>query len=159
MRTAEVGLSRKAQDVWLMGRHGLPRSREIWGWRWAPGDGVSVKKFSFVFPCPPSSPNIAVFRIIFLFWPATLCGLWDLSFLTRDWTRQWKRWIPTIKLPGKSPHNLFWVLGPVKHSLIAHTYMKSQTKPKEIGEYSWTYRTQKSFLRRNHKRKDRTHLM
>ena len=81
------------------------------------------------------------------------------QFPDQGLNQQRKRQIPTIKSPGTSPHNLFWVFGPVRHSLMAHTYVKSLAKPKETREYLWTCRTQKSFLRRNHKGKDRTHLM
>ena len=40
------------------------------------------------------------------FFLATPCGMWDLSFLTKDWTLFWKHRVLTTGLPGKSCFSL-----------------------------------------------------
>ena len=50
-------------------------------------------------------PGLCLQGDFFFFWPPQ-CGLWDLSYPTRDQTQapqQWKHWIlPTTRLPGNS---------------------------------------------------------
>ena len=53
-----------------------------------------------------------LFHSFFLFFLATLCSLWDLSSLTRDWTQawQWKHQVLTTGPPGNSPfHSFLWL--------------------------------------------------
>ena len=56
-------------------------------------------------PTPLITLDLYVFPFFFFFL-ATPCGMWDLSFLTKDWTLFWKHRVLTTGLPGKSCFSL-----------------------------------------------------
>lgn len=77
-------------------------------------------------PHSPYEIMFACFLLLFLFW-ATPCGLWEFSFLTKDWTsgpQQWKcGGVVTTGQPENSlklylPKNVFWCPWSSKHKVL-----------------------------------------
>ena len=77
--------------------------------------------FFLIFPCHH------------FFLPPALLGLWDLSSLTRDWTKpwQWQCWVLTTGQPGNSLLCLFsFQRIPVDTALYCHAKLKPELSPR-----------------------------